>query len=63
VTSARNNEWVGGSSNIITPGGMSKLDLTSSRMSLRRFENVSQFVSALSTSEYRDNAQKSYFSL
>ena len=51
--------WSGGSSNIITPGGMSKSALTMSRMSLRVFENVSQFASAFSTSAWRDSAQKS----
>jgi hypothetical protein len=49
----------GGSSNIITPSGMSKSDWTSSRMSLREFENVCQFDSASSTSACREMAQKS----
>ena len=49
----------GGSWNIITPGGMSNSDFTNSRMSLRVLEKVSQFNSALSTSAYRDSAQKS----
>ena len=48
----------GGSSNIITPLGMSKSDFTSSRMSLRELENVSQFASAFSTSTCREIAQK-----
>lgn len=50
---------IGGSSNIMTPGGMSKSDWTSSRMSPRLLENVSQLASAFSTSECRDSAQKS----
>jgi hypothetical protein len=54
---------MGGSSNIITPGGMSNSDCTNSRMSLRLLEKVCQFANAFSTSECRDSAQKSYFSL
>ena len=56
--SPRNMVCTGGSSNIITPLGMSKSDLTSSRMSLRELENVSQFASAFSTSACREIAQK-----
>ena len=51
--------WIGGSSNIITPLGMSNSDCTSSRMSLLELENVSQSDSARSTSACRENAQKS----
>ena len=51
--------WVGGSENIMTPPGMSNSDWTSSRMSLRELENVSQSISAASTSAYRESAQKS----
>ena len=51
--------WTGGSSNIITPLGMSKSDWTSSRMSLREFEKVCQFDRACSTSACREMAQKS----
>lgn len=47
----RNIVCMGGSSNIITPEGMSKSDFTSSRMSLRLLENVSQFERAGTTSE------------
>ena len=49
----------GGSSNRITPGGSSTPALMMSRMSLRVLENVCQFSSALSTSAWRDSAQKS----
>jgi aldehyde dehydrogenase (NAD+) len=55
----RNIVCSGGSWNIITPGGMSNSHCTNSRMSLRLLENVSQFDSALSTSAWRDSAQKS----
>jgi hypothetical protein len=61
--SPRNMVCSGGSWNIITPGGMSNSVCTSSRMSLRLLENVSQSDSALSTSACLDNAQKSYRSL
>ena len=37
----RSMVWIGGSSNIMTPLGMSKSDFINSRMSLRWFENVS----------------------
>ena len=59
----RSLECSGGSWNIITPPGMSNFDFTNSRMSLRRLEKTCQFASACSTSECRDIAQKSYFSL
>jgi len=61
--SPRSMVCTGGSSNIITPLGMSKSELTSSRMSLRELENVSQFDSARSTSWYREIAQNRYRSL
>ena len=57
--SPRSIVCTGGSSNIITPLGMSKSDFISSRMSLRWFEKTSQFDSAFSTSVWRDSAQKS----
>ena len=44
--SPRSIVCIGGSSNIITPGGISKSDFTSSRMSLRLLEKVCQFDSA-----------------
>ena len=46
----RSIEWTGGSSNIITPGGMSNSEFINSRMSLRELENVRQSLSAFSTS-------------
>ena len=54
----RSMVWTGGSSNIITPLGISNCDCTSSRMSLRELENVPQSDRACSTSECRDKAQK-----
>jgi len=48
--STRSLVCAGGSSNIITPLGMSKSVLISSRMSLLLLENVCQFDSAASTS-------------
>ena len=63
LISPRNMVCTGGSSNIITPLGMSKSEFTSSRMSLRELENVSQFATAVSTSECREIAQKRYLSL
>ena len=53
----RNMVCTGGSSNIITPLGMSNSELTSSRMSLREFEKVSQSATADSTSLCREMAQ------
>ncbi len=61
--SPRNMVCTGGSSNIITPLGMSNSELTSSRMSLRLLENVSQSAIAFSTSACREIAQNRYFSL
>jgi hypothetical protein len=55
----RNIVCMGGSSNIITPGGMSNFDFTSSRMSLRVLEKVCQSDNAFSTSACREIAQKS----
>ena len=57
--SPRSMVWIGGSSIIITPLGMSNSDWTSSRMSLRSLENVCQSCSDFSTSTWRDSAQKS----